>query len=157
MIPIQKLTLLIILHFILLFPGSILAWSGKCVGVQDGDTITVLRNEKQEIRIRLYGVDCPEKGQAFGTKAKKFTSDLVFKKAVEIKPTDTDRYGRTIAWVYIDGKCVGEELLKAGLAWHYKKYSKEHHLAELEEHARKNRIGLWSDSHRIPPWEWRKR
>jgi len=141
----------------MLLPASTFAWSGKCVGIQDGDTITVLTEGKRQVRIRLYGIDCPESGQAFGTKAKQYTADMVFKKDVEIKSTDTDRYGRTIAWVYIGEKCVNEEILKAGLAWHYKKYSKERHLADLENQARGKKIGLWSDPHCMPPWEWRRK
>ena len=129
-------------------------WQGKVVGVSDGDTITVLHNGKAE-KIRLYGIDCPEKRQSFGKKAKWFTSDLVFGKYVEVKPVTTDKYGRTIAWIYIDGRCLNKELLKAGLAWHYKKYSSDRSLAELENKARLKKIGLWSDPYSIPPWEFR--
>ena len=129
----------IILLLVFFLPVLALSWSGKCVGIQDGDTITVLLDGKEQVRIRLHGIDCPEKGQAFATKAKQFTSDLVFGKTVEIKPTDTDQYGRTIAWVYVGSKCVNEEILKASLAWHYKRYSKERHLAELENQASEER------------------
>jgi len=131
------------------------AWSGKCVAVTDGDTIKVMHNGKAE-KIRLYGIDCPEKKQPFGRKAKSFASDLVFKRIVEVKALNKDRYGRTIAWVYVGDTCLNEELLKAGLAWHYKKYSKEKKLSLLEEKARVMKIGLWSDPHSIPPWEWRR-
>jgi len=152
-----KRAILNIIVILMLLPASTFAWSGKCVGIQDGDTITVLTEGKRQVRIRLYGIDCPESGQAFGTKAKQYTADMVFKKDVEIKSTDTDRYGRTIAWVYIGEKCVNEEILKAGLAWHYKKYSKERYLADLEDQARERKIGLWSDPHCMPPWEWRRK
>ena len=70
-------------------------------------------------RIRLYGIDCPEKRQAFGKRAKQFTSNMVFGKVVEVRPVTMDRYGRTIAWVYVNGTCLNEALLKAGLACHY--------------------------------------
>jgi len=131
------------------------AWSGKCVAVTDGDTIKVMHNGKAE-KIRLYGIDCPEKNQPFGKKAKWFASDLVFKRLVEVKALNKDHYGRTIAWVYVGGTRLNEELLKAGLAWHYKRYSKEKNLSLLEERARVMKIGLWSDPHSIPPWEWRR-
>lgn len=131
------------------------AWSGKCVAVSDGDTIKVMHLGKAE-RIRLYGIDCPERKQPFGTKAKWFASDLVFRRVVEVKPTATDRYGRTIAWVYVNNKCLNEELLRAGLAWHYKQYSKDERLAILENKAKENRTDIWSDPHSIPPWEWRR-
>jgi len=129
-------------------------WIGKVVGVSDGDTITVLHDGIAE-KIRLYGIDCPEKRQAFGKRAKKFTSSMVFGRIVEARPITTDRYGRTIAWIYVDGACLNEELLKAGLAWHYKRYSSEKHLAELETQARQKKAGLWNDPYSIPPWDFR--
>jgi len=131
------------------------AWSGKCVAVTDGDTIQVMHLGKAE-RLRLYGIDCPEKNQPFGKKAKWFASNLVFKRLVEVKALNKDRYGRTIAWVYVNDTCLNEELLKAGLAWHYKRYSKEKNLSLLEEKAMGMKVGLWSDPHSIPPWEWRR-
>ena len=117
--------------------------------------ITVLK-AKTPIRIRLYGIDCPESGQGFGKKAKQFTSGMVFRKIVRIEPVDRDRYGRTVAWVYVDGQNLCEELVRAGLAWHYKKYSSDQSLADLEILARHKRVGLWSDPHAVPPWEYRK-
>ena len=145
----------IVLILLILYPATSLAWSGKCVAVTDGDTIKVMHDGKAE-KIRLYGIDCPEKAQSYGKKAKWFASDLVYKKIVEVKPTAKDRYGRTIAWVYVGEKCLNRELLKAGLAWHYKQYSKDRDLAELEEEAREKAIGLWSDHNSIPPWTWRQ-
>jgi len=82
-------------------------------------------------KIRLYGIDCPEKRQAFGNKAKQFTSGMVFNKVVKVTPVTIDRYGRTIAWVSCDGKSLNKALLKADLAWHYKKYSSDKNLAIL--------------------------
>jgi micrococcal nuclease len=88
---------------ILLFMTSVcLAWSGKVVGISDGDTITVLKGTTP-FKIRLYGIDCPERGQAFGKRAKQFTSDMVFLKHVKIEPVDKDRYGRLVACVFVDG------------------------------------------------------
>lgn len=138
------------------FPVVVSAWSGKCVSVSDGDTIKVMHQDKAK-RIRLYGIDCPEKKQAFGKRAKQFTARMVFKRIVNITPTTTDRYGRIIAWVYVDGdKCLNKELLKAGLAWHYKRYSKDRDLSALEIVARQNKLGLWIDSNPIPPWNFRR-
>lgn len=143
--------------FLLLMPSICLAWTGEVVGIADGDTITVLR-DKTPVKIRLYGIDCPEKGgQAFGNKAKQFTSKMVFRKQVEIKPVDKDRYGRTVAWVYVDGKNLCEELVRNGLAWHYKKYSSDQSLSDLETQARKGRVGLWRDPHALAPWEYRRK
>ena len=130
--PIKKLlfTLVLTVTLAALAWSQPTSWTGKVVGVSDGDTITVMHHGKGE-KIRLYGIDCPEKRQAFGKRAKQFTSGMVFGKNVEVRPVTIDRYGRTIAWVYVNGTCLNEELLKAGFAWHYKRYSSERHLANL--------------------------
>ena len=97
-------------------------FTGEVVGVADGDTISVLRDGRA-VRVRLQGVDCPENAQDFGTKAKQFTSSKVFGKTVTIMPRDIDRYGRTVATVMVDGEDLGLALVRAGLAWHYTRYS----------------------------------
>ena len=143
---------------LLLFSPSLLyadAWEGKVVGVSDGDTIKVLKDGKH-VKIRLAAIDCPEKGQPFGKKARWFTSSMVAGKVVEVWETDTDRYGRTVAFVFVSGVDLNKELLKAGLAWHYKKYSKDPELTKLEIQARAAKIGLWSEPDPVPPWEWRR-
>jgi micrococcal nuclease len=145
----------VILFLWLLLPSILLAWTGEVVGVADGDTITVLKG-KGAIKIRLFGIDCPEKGQAFGTKAKQFTSGMVFRRIVQIRPVDQDRYGRTVAWVDVDGKSLCEELVRNGLAWHYKKYSSDTSLAELQLRAKKGRVGLWADPKAMAPWDYRR-
>lgn len=126
-----------------------------CIKVADGDTIKVRLDDDSVENVRLYGVDCPEKRQSFGRRATEFTKDMVLEKTVNISPVTTDKYGRTVAWVYVDGKCLDKELLKAGLAWHYKEYSQEKELAILEEEARAKKIGLWQEPNPTPPWEWR--
>lgn len=141
---------------ILLIPALVCAWTGEVVGISDGDTITVLR-DRTPFKIRLFGIDCPERGQSFGKKAKQFTADMVFRKQVKIEPKDQDRYGRTVAWVYVGGKNLCEELVRHGLAWHYKRYSRDQSLADLEMQARENRVGLWSDPYAVPPWKYRRR
>ena len=93
--------------------------------------------------------------QAFGKRAKQFTSKMVYGKDVEVRPVTSDRYGRTIAWIYLNGTCLNEALLKAGLAWHYKRYSSERHLADLETEARRTKAGLWSHPQPIAPWDFR--
>jgi micrococcal nuclease len=131
-------------------------WVGKCVGVTDGDTIRVMRSGKAE-KVRLYGVDCPEKNQDFGTKARQFTAKLVFKKSVTVEPVDKDRYGRTVAWVSVDGVSLNRELLRAGLAWWYRHHAGKHKdLQLLESEARAAKIGIWSSSSPVPPWEFRR-
>jgi endonuclease YncB( thermonuclease family) len=136
-------------------PTVAVAWSGQVVRIADGDSITVL-NDRTPVKIRLYGIDCPEKGQAFGKRAKQFTSKMVFQKQVRIEQVTKDRYGRTVAWVYVGRKNLCEELVKNGLTWHYKKYSSDQHLTDLEIQAQKGKAGLWSDLHAVPPWEFRR-
>lgn len=142
----------------LTLPYPALGWSGKVVGVSDGDTITVLR-DRQPQKIRLYGIDCPEKRQPFGKKAKQFTSELVFGKFVEIEPVATDRYGRTVAFVSVENITVNKELIKEGLGWVYVRYCKLPLCVEwqgLQLAAQTEKRGLWGDSHHIPPWEYRR-
>jgi micrococcal nuclease len=129
--------------------------TGKVVSIADGDTFTLLTNNKQ-IKIRLHGIDCPEKSQDFGIVAKQFLSNSIFEKMVSVKEMDMDRYGRTIGMVTIDNKNVNEELLKAGLAWHYKHYDQNPKWTKLENEARKEKKGLWVHPNPIPPWDYRK-
>ncbi len=127
----------------------------KVVGVSDGDTITVLHDGKAE-RIRLHGIDCPEKRQAFGNRAKQFTSTLVFGTTVTVQVMDRDRYGRTVGVVLLpDGRSLNHELVRAGLAWMYRRYTNDQGLSDLEEEARVARRGLWADANPVPPWAWR--
>ena len=132
--------------------------SGQVVGVIDGDTIEVLQNNHAK-RIRLNGIDCPEKGQAYGTKAKQATSELVFGKEVSLETHGLDKYGRTIADVSLaDGINVNLELVRTGSCWWYQQYAPDNVvLAELQRRARRAGLGLWHDPDPVPPWEWRKR
>ena len=130
-------------------------WKGKVVGVADGDTITVLQGRKQVI-IRLHGIDTPEKAQDFGQVAKKFTAALVFGKIVSVKVITIGRYGRTVAVIHQGSKCLNEALVRAGLAWHYKRYSNSKKLAALEREARRKKRGLWAHKDPVPPWNWRR-
>jgi len=147
-----------IVFALLLFGFSYSAtFNAKVIGVTDGDTIVVLNEDKQQIKIRLEGIDCPESRQDFGQKAKQATAELCFGKEVIIKQTGKDRYGRTIAFVYVGETCINHELIKLGMAWHYKKYNQDPELSELEIIARKNRVGIWSQSNPIAPWDWRRK
>ena len=131
---------------------------GKVIAIADGDTITVLQNNRQ-YKIRLYGIDTPEKKQAFGQKAKKFTSDIAMNQQVKVVTFDIDRYGRIVGMVYIGQECLNEALIKNGFAWAYRKYCKEsfcNKWLEYEQAARANRIGLWSSDNPMPPWEFRR-
>lgn len=127
------------------------------IGVKDGDTIEVIFKKKGHV-IRLEGIDCPEKKQAFGNKAKQLTSNLCFNKTVKIVSNGKrDRYNRILATVYIDSLNINAELIKQGLAWHYKKYSDNELYSILEEKAIADRIGLWQDNDPVAPWEFRSK
>lgn len=129
----------------------------EVVRILDGDTIEILSTDRGTTRIRLAAIDCPEKGQAFGQVAKQQCSDLCFRKIVTIKVIDTDKYGRSIAHIYLpDGTELNRELVKLGCAWHYKKYSKDQSLDLLESKARESKLGLWNDPNPVAPWEYRK-
>jgi len=134
---------------------------GQIVGVSDGDTVTLLDAQKKQWKIRLLGIDAPEKKQAFGQRSKQHLSDLVFNKQVVVEYYKRDRYGRTLGKLLVDGADVNLEQVKAGMAWHYKRYEKEQppdervSYAEAEERARAGRKGLWVDAEPVPPWDWR--
>lgn len=150
--------------FITLFSLSLLAAgtvTGRIVGVTDGDTVKILSADKQEIKVRLYGIDAPEKAQDFGQVAKKFTSEIAFGKEASVEIIDTDRYGREVGIVRVgDGPSVNEQLVAAGLAWRYPQYCKIEPLCatlgKLEQEARTAKRGLWADSAPAAPWQWRK-
>lgn len=125
--------------------------------VADGDTITILDSTSTQIRIRLYGIDCPESHQDFGTVAKKFTADHCFQKTVQVEVKDIDRYGRTVGVVLLsDGTNLNKELLWAGLAWHYTHFDQSEEFATLENHAKKNKLKIWSMKDPIAPWDFRE-
>lgn len=135
---------------------TILSFFAKCIYITDGDTITVLDSTNTQVKIRLHGIDCPEQGQDYGTMAKGFTADFCKGKQVEIVAMDTDRYGRTVGLVIVNSDTLNVELLKAGLAWHYKRYDSNPIWDAYEKQAQEKKIGLWSMPTPMPPWEWRK-
>lgn len=151
----MKTKLFFFTFFIFAFQNSSNIFSGRVTAVLDGDTIEVLDDNKRVVRIRLAGIDCPEKTQAFGQVAKKFTSEKTNGKEVKIIGKDTDRYGRLVADVWIGGEWLNKLLIEAGLAWHYKKYSDSEVLSQGEITAQELKKGLWVDANPVAPWEWR--
>ena len=132
-------------------------FTGPVTHVLDGDTIEVSRDHRN-VKIRLNGIDTPEKRQAYGHKATEFVVLQAFGKDVTVQTFGLDKYGRTIGDVYLpDGTLLNKELVKAGLAWWYCKYSVDQTLAQLEIEAREARRGLWQDPKPVPPWVFRKR
>ncbi len=134
-------------------------FSAKVIGISDGDTMEILY-KNVPTKIRLAHIDCPEKRgkQPFGNNAKVALSDLCFQRIVTVKGEKYDRYKRLIAVVINDkNQNINQEMIKLGMAWHYKKYSKDPLYAKLEIEARKNRVGLWQDKNPIAPWLWREK
>lgn len=152
----KKLLLLLLLVPVLSLSQTL---SGKVVAIKDGDTVVVLDSLNNQTTLRLAEVDCPEKNQPFGTKAKQFTSDLIYFKTIKYVVTDTDRYGRSIAMIYYDtdNKYLSAEIIKAGMGWHYKKYSTSKELATFQENAKQNKIGLWIDNDPVEPSVFRRK
>lgn len=132
-------------------------FNARVIAIKDGDTIEVLYNGKP-LRIRFAHIDCPEKSQPFGKAAKQFTSDICFDQNVTVINYDGfDRYKRLVAVVINEqGQTVNKELVIAGLAWHFIKYSSDEEYDKLESIAREKKIGLWVDKDPTPPWKWRK-
>jgi endonuclease YncB( thermonuclease family) len=130
-------------------------FAGRVVGVTDGDTLKVLHAGRAET-VRLQGVDAPEKRQAHGARARRFTADLSFDRTVTVRTTGRDRNGRLLGEVVLpDGRSLNQELVRAGYAWWFRKYSRDGRLARLEEEARAGRRGLWADQAPQAPWEYR--
>lgn len=135
--------------------------AGRVVGVLDGDTIDVLTPAKEQVRVRLMGIDAPEKAQAFGQSSKQALADLVFSREVTIEWKKKDRNGRTVGKVLVNGRDANLRMVELGMAWHYKQYANEQTpadralYAQAEERARTTKAGLWADPSPVPPWEFR--
>lgn len=136
-------------------------FAGRIVGVVDGDTVDLLSPSKEVHRIRLAGIDAPEKGQPFGAPAKRALSDLVFNRQVVVSVSKHDRYGRLVGKVLVAGVDANLQMVRNGFAWHYKKYAREQsrddqeRYAAAEVSARFARQGLWADAHPVAPWDFR--
>lgn len=131
------------------------------VGISDGDTLTARCGEPgayEQVKVRVAAIDAPEKAQPFGQRSRQNLAELCFQQQARITTKTKDRYGRSVADVECQGQDAGTDLVRAGMAWHYRQYGKQHmHLASIEADARARRVGLWGDSHDpVAPWEWRR-
>nr|DAX64722.1 MAG TPA: nuclease-like protein [Caudoviricetes sp.] len=133
---------------------SLTADQSKVVKISDGDTITVLSG-KEQTKVRLYGIDAPEKKQDYGQRSKQFLASLIAGQVVEVEPKGKDRYKRTLGIIYHQGQDINAQMVSNGYAWAYVKYSRIY--VNQEKTARENKRGLWQSSNPTPPWEWRKR
>lgn len=123
----------------------------------DGDTATVLVDGNRQVKVRFHGIDAPESSQDFGQRAKQKLSDLIYGKEVKVDILETDKYGRSVGKVYVGHTYTNYEMVKSGLAWHYKQYAKnDAELAFAESQAKSGKIGLWSHANPTPPWNWRR-
>jgi micrococcal nuclease len=130
--------------------------TGKVVAIADGDTLTILDADKVQHKIRLAGIDAPEKGQPFGTKARQALGDKVFGQTVRVDVVDIDRYHREVGRVHLGERFVNLEMVADGFAWDYVQYDKKGEFTAAETGARTRKRGLWADADPVPPWEWRK-
>lgn len=138
-------------------PVPAFAWEGRVVAVLDGDSLRVMSGWKTVV-VRLYGIDTPESDQAFGDAAKSFTRRMVLNRRVSVEAVTEDKYERTVGIVSADGRCLNEELIRNGLAWHYVQYCHKaicESWKALEGEARAGRRGLWNQRKPVPPWEHR--
>jgi endonuclease YncB( thermonuclease family) len=159
------LRLLFVFAFAALSAVNATAWTlaGRVVGIADGDTLTILDAEKRQHVIRLQGIDAPEKTQPFGSASKRHLSDLAFGLEAVAECGKTDRYRRNVCRVMVGAVDVCLAQVRAGLAWHFKRYERElteerrRTLTHAEASAREEHVGVWSASDQLAPWDWRTR
>ncbi len=148
-------SLLVVLAFSAATDGRGQTIVGKVVHVADGDTLTVLDRNHVPHKIRLYGIDAPETGQAFGTRSRQNLSSKVFGKTVRVQVVDHDKYGRNVGRVFLGGRSINMEQVRDGYAWDYRHYDNSREFGAAQSHARAGGRGLWADKSPTPPWEYR--
>lgn len=143
-----------------IIPANVWAYKAKVIKVADGDTITVQKSNGDLVKVRLYGIDCPESDQAYGNAAARFTNKAVLNQSVDVDVIDTDQYGRAVAIVKYGNTSLNAELARNGYAWYYPQYCKSKNFCQqierLEQTARSQNTGLWQDANPIAPWSYRK-
>ncbi|MBC8285780.1 MAG: thermonuclease family protein [Nitrospinae bacterium] len=149
---------LLALMFFLVPQAELKTINGEVISIKDGDTFTLKDQRDKLYKVRLADIDAPEIGQSFGRPAKRLLEDLALEKVVRVNYTQVDKYKRLIGEVFLpDGKMLNEEVLKAGLAWHYRvKHPHSTFLEKMEYKAWKKKMGLWVQDKPIPPWEFRR-
>lgn len=129
---------------------------GKIIHISDGDTVHLLTDKKEKIKIRLNDIDAPESKQAYGNKSKENLKKYIYQKNVIVEYKKKDKYKRVLGTIYYQNKDINIQQVKDGYAWVYKKYSKNSNYFKAEKGARSKKLGLWSDKNPIEPWEFRK-
>ncbi|MDR2995560.1 MAG: thermonuclease family protein [Bacillus cereus] len=130
--------------------------TGKVISVADGDTVTILTDTNEQIRVRLYGIDAPERGQDFGSKARSYLNSLCYGKMARVEKKGIDQYDRVLGIVYVNDLNLNWEMVKNGLAWYYDYFTDDPYLEELERVARKQKLNIWSMENPVPPYKFRK-
>ena len=154
----KKCLYTLLLFLLLCVPATAQRFPVTVVGITDGDTFTVINRDKLQLKIRIIGIDAPEKNQPFGSRAKQALSDLIYGKTIDIDVQYQEKWGRYAAKVYTpDGKDVALLMLQAGMAWHNVNYDKTAAYKAAQENARRAGKGLWSDARPVAPWDYRKK
>lgn len=149
--------IVLILSFLMMMMSFAMNIKGKVIKIADGDTITIQTLNNERIKVRLYGIDAPEKKQDYGIKSLDVLKELSYGKTVDVEVKEKDRYGRTVGIVFLNGEEINLKMIETGNAWHYKKYAKEKaNYSNAEAEARKSKLGLWNSDKQISPWEYRK-
>ena len=149
----------------LLIPSYVYADNieGKVIRIIDGDTIDVINTvanasaSNKPVRVRFSNIDAPEKKQAYGSWSAKQLRALLTSDHVNIEYRGTDKYGRILGTVYVNGINLNREMVRAGAAWVYTRYNTDYDLPDIQEQARKARRGLWVDADPVEPWVWRQK
>lgn len=131
-------------------------YEGKVIRIADGDTFTVLTEGNTQVKVRISGIDAPESGQHFGTKSRQWLADRIFGKKVTLEESSKDQYGRSIAKVFCEGRDIGLESIRAGMAWHYSHFNDDEAYAAAQKAAQEESLGLWADKDPVNPYKWRK-
>lgn len=148
----------LVLTIALFFPSFGYSFAARVVKVADGDTLTAVTEDNKTLKIRLFGIDAPEKKQDYGQKSQKALSGMINRKDIDVEIVAGDKYGRFVGIIYLGNKIINEEMIKRGHAWVYQRYCTKPECrkwVDLEEEARSKRKGLWKDSDPLPPWEFR--
>lgn len=135
--------------------GAAETLTGRVVGIADGDSLTLLVTGHRQVKVRLAGIDAPERDQPFGQRSRQSLSELAFGQPATVAVSKIDDYGRSIGVVTVGGVDVEAEQVQRGLAWVYQHYSDDARLLALEAAAKAARRGLWADAKPMPPWDWR--
>lgn len=130
--------------------------SYRVVKIADGDTLTALSESRRQLKCRLYGIDAPEKRQAFGQASKISLAQLTFGRSAQIDIVGRDRYGRAICRIAVAGVDVNKEQIARGMAWMYRQYADDRSYSDAESVAQARRVGIWIEAQPVPPWAFRK-